>query len=179
MREIWEDIPNYEGYYQVSNLSRVKSLERWIDNGKWGGYLHKERILRTHKNQNGYYTVTFQVDNINKQFSVHRLVLITFVPNPLNKPCGNHKDGVKTNNFVDNLEWVTYKENSVHSTKTGLQGKPRNMRKVKITKNDVELYFDAAQYAADYIGCSIKSVSRVGLNYYGRHKVYGWSVDYL
>lgn len=61
-----------------------------------------------------------------KQYRVHRLVAEAFIPNPNNLPCVNHKDGNKQNNSVDNLEWVTYSENTIHSFKTGLQKKIHN-----------------------------------------------------
>lgn len=69
---------------------------------------------------NGYKTVTIVLDGKHKRFSLHRLIAETFIYNPEDKPCVNHKDGNKANNSVDNLEWCTHKENSNHAVKTGL-----------------------------------------------------------
>ena len=99
--EIWKDIPDYEGLYQVSNFGRVKSL-----------YFGKERILKLSINKYKYLTVILHKNKKQKSFTVHRLVCLAFTPNPNNLPCINHKDENKQNNCVDNLEWCTNKYNS-------------------------------------------------------------------
>lgn len=101
--EIWKDIPDYEGLYQVSNLGRVKSLN----------YNHtgKPKILKLHR-QNGYLSVTLCKNNNPMYYYVHRLVAKMFIPNPNNYPIINHKDENKMNNFVNNLEWCTHKYNT-------------------------------------------------------------------
>lgn len=104
--EIWKDIEGYEGLYQVSDLGRVKSLIRY-HNTSW-------RILTPRLQHNGYLMVTLSKNNIKNQISVHRLVAFTFISNPENKKCVNHKDGNKQNNTLANLEWVTNRENSAH-----------------------------------------------------------------
>lgn len=100
MEEIWKDVAGWEGLYQVSTYGRVKSL-------KYG----KERILKHSKNSSGYLTVGLSIES--KTFSkvVHRLVAIAFVPNPDNKCDVNHIDEDKTNNNVNNLNWMTRSEN--------------------------------------------------------------------
>ena len=94
-----KDIPNFEGKYAIT------------ENGEVWSYKHKKFL----KPQivNGYYKVDL-VDRDNKvhQCTIHRLMALTFLPNPNNLPCINHKDEVKTNNHIDNLEWCTYKYNS-------------------------------------------------------------------
>lgn len=88
----------------------------------------------------GYERVTLSKNNKRKLFPVHRLVAIAFIPNPENKPCINHKNGVKTDNMVENLEWCTYSENTLHAYATGLE-KPRigfkhtEEAKLKMSKN--------------------------------------------
>lgn len=96
--EIWKDIKGYEDY-KVSNLGRVKN--------KHG------RVIALVKN-NGYDTIQLHKDNIKKRFSVHRLVAEVFIPNPSRKPQINHLNSKRDDNRVENLEWVTQKENNTH-----------------------------------------------------------------
>lgn len=113
--EIWKDIKGYEGKYQVSNLGRVKSLSRMKYMGSSGYRLMPEKILKQ-ANKRGYQTVVLCNDNEHKTTGVHRLVALSFIPNPKNLPQVNHIDENKCNNNVDNLEWVTCKENINHGT---------------------------------------------------------------
>lgn len=118
--EIFKDVKGYEGLYQVSNFGRVKSLERFKDNYS-KKQLVKECMLSLKDNNNGYLQTSLWLNNNQKIITVHRLVAIAFIPNPKNKRTINHKDGVKTNNNVDNLEWNTYSENLKHAYKTKLR----------------------------------------------------------
>lgn len=106
--EIWKDIPEYEGLYQVSNLGRIKSLPR--KNNK--RIINKEIIKVFTKLPNGYLKVGLSKNGKTKYYFVHRLVAEVFIPNLENKPCVNHKDCNRKNNDVSNLEWVTHKENN-------------------------------------------------------------------
>lgn len=109
--EIWKDVQGYEGLYQVSNLGRVKSLGRVIDRLVYGNYWQEEKILKPNKTKYGYLIVELRKNKKPKSFLVHRLVAITFIPNPENKPEVDHINADKTNNSVNNLRWVTAKEN--------------------------------------------------------------------
>ena len=102
--EIWKPIKDFEGYYEVSNIGRVRSL-----NYKRTG---KEKILKNIEDYKGYLEVGLTKNGKRKQFKVHRLVAEAFIPNPENKPCIDHINTVKSDNRVENLRWVTYKENS-------------------------------------------------------------------
>lgn len=113
--EIYKDIKGYEGLYQISNLGNVKSLSRKIFNGR-GYYIRKEMIIKAGKDKDGYLYVQLSKDNIAKPHKVHRLVAETFIPNPENLPQVNHKDEVKNNNIVENLEWCTAKYNINYGT---------------------------------------------------------------
>ena len=116
MEEIWKDIKNYENYYQVSNLGRVKSLDRVIKDTK-SKRLYKGKILKLTLCNWGYLTVSLKKNSKSKKFLVHRLVAETFIPNPNKLEVVNHKDENKLNNFVDNLEWSTIKDNMLYSKK--------------------------------------------------------------
>lgn len=106
--EVWKDIPGYEGQYQVSNLGRVKSVERTSSRGN---HL-PEKTLKTTRHWGGYDTVVLWKGGKKRHFKVHRLVLGTFSPvEGMERLDCNHKDENKTNNRLDNLEWMTRKEN--------------------------------------------------------------------
>lgn len=104
--EIWKDIIGYDGYYQVSNLGRIKSLSRDVFCGM-GYYLKKEKILKQAQHNQGYNGVTLYIENISKQFLVHKLVATAFVKNLFNKEKVCHIDFNKKNNNSKNLEWVS------------------------------------------------------------------------
>lgn len=98
MKEIFKAIEGYEGLYEVSNLGNIKSLRKNI-------------ILKPQKSNVGYLFVCLCKDGIQKNFTIHRLVAKAFLPNPNNFPEINHKDEIKTNNNVGNLEWCDHKYN--------------------------------------------------------------------
>lgn len=117
--ENWKDIEGYEGYYQVSDLGRVKSVERLVNHSVGHLRIVTEKILKEAVNVKGYHIVAFQKNGL-KTFIVHRLVAIAFIPNTENKTQVNHINGVKDDNRVENLEWVTAKENVIHAYKNEL-----------------------------------------------------------
>lgn len=106
-KEIWKDIPDFNGLYQVSNLGNVRSL---ITN----------RLLKINGDNYGYLQVILYKDKKRITGKVHRLVAKAFIENQYNKPQVNHKDGNKLNNHVSNLEWMTNKENKRHAMDTGV-----------------------------------------------------------
>ena len=121
--EIWKPVRNWEDFYQISNMGRLKHLN----------YLHWniEKITNGTKLNNGYLKSTFKKKPNIEQVLIHRIVAEMFIPNPEKKPCVNHKNGIKTDNRVDNLEWVTYKENERHSYDV-LNKKPSHLGKFGI-----------------------------------------------
>jgi len=118
--EIFIDVVGFEGLYQVSDLGRVKSLGRRV-NGLWkNGFYVRERILKQSIDSGGYYNVSLAKDGKAKTFTIHRIVATAFLPNPENKPEVNHKNGIKNDSRLENLEWATEKENINHAIDTGL-----------------------------------------------------------
>lgn len=113
-KEIWKDIQEYEGLYQVSNFGRVRSLGRPVYNAiKRGNIWRKGKILKPIQTQStGYYCVSLVKNRYLKRMSIHRLVANAFIPNPQSLPQVNHKDENKANNRVSNLEWCTPKYNN-------------------------------------------------------------------
>ena len=108
MKEIWVDIKDYRGIYQISNMGRVKSFHK-----------NRERILKNAIGTTGYYYVQLYKNCAFKNEKVHRLVARAFTPNPSNLPCVNHIDSNKLNNCIKNLEWCTHGENITHAIKNG------------------------------------------------------------
>lgn len=111
MKEIWRDIVGYEGLYQVSNLGRVRSMDRY-DNLK---HFRKGKILIQHI-YTGYLYVSLCKNGKIKMYRVHRLVAMAFIPNPNNLPQVNHKDENKQSNIVENLEWCDARYNMNYGT---------------------------------------------------------------
>lgn len=110
--EIWKDIKGYENLYQVSNLGRVRSLDRITVSGRGNGKrLIKGRILVGGVVNKYHFVRLTQLDGSKKNFYRHRLVAEAFIPNPDNKPCVDHIDGNPNNNVLNNLRWATASEN--------------------------------------------------------------------
>ena len=116
MTEIWHPCAGYETHYEVSNLGNVRSIERYANNAHNNGLRKiQSKLLKPCKSSSGYLIVSFCVDNVKSNQNVHRLVARAFIANESNKPQVNHKNGVKTDNSLENLEWVTASENGLHS----------------------------------------------------------------
>jgi len=171
--EIWKDIKGYEGCYQISNLGRVKSLRRYVNHNKGGEKIVKERIRKNSLSLNGYCFVRLSKKGIIKKYSIHRLVGFAFIPNPNNKPQINHKNGIKTDNQVKNLEWVTHSENIIHSYK--VLGRIPNSRKpvAQYNINGILLNtFKSATDAAKSINGDVRNISRNCLGGVKKHRGY-------
>lgn len=134
--EIWKNVKGFENLYQISNYSRVRSLKT-------------KKILKCGIDYHGYYVVNLYDKRHNKRryVGLHRLLAETFIPNPKNKTQVNHKDGVKSNSYLYNLEWNTPSENTQHAYDKGLT----NLKKGAESPNAIPI----SQYTLD--GCFIKN----------------------
>lgn len=150
MNEIWKDIEGYEGLYQVSNTAKVKELN----------YKGNERLIPQNYQSSGYIYVALKKDKKQKNFLVHRLVALHFIPNALNKPQVNHIVPDKSINDVTNLEWVTIEENMQHAISLGLMNthKKPQQRKRKQTDIGIENEIDVCNMRLQ--GISHKDISK-------------------
>lgn len=167
--ENWKDVNGYEGLYQVSDCGRVKSLERdvYFPNGTVIRHI-EEKILVQSLVGNGYAGVNLYKNGKSKTMLVHRLVAEAFIPNPENEPQINHRDEVKTNNAVENLEWCSAQENALYGTR--IQRCVQNHRSYKLGNNPsakavfcVELNktFDCAKRVEEELGIWGTSIIKV------------------
>lgn len=133
MKEIWKDVKDFEGHYQVSNFGRLRSLDRKIIFKNGRVCLYKGKIRKLNKSDNGYIVVGLFNKCNYRMVTLHRLIAETFIPNPDNLPEVNHKDENRLNNNVDNLEWCTHKYNNEYS---------HTMEKAYISKRKSVLQID-------------------------------------
>lgn len=119
--EIWVSVKGFEGIYEVSNLGRVKSLNRFVKyTTKEGGYQRKEKILNQKICDNGYNAVRLFKNAKGREWKVHIVVAENFgLPKSKGQKYINHKNGCKTDNRLDNLEWCTQSENMIHAYENG------------------------------------------------------------
>ena len=104
--EIWKDIEGYEGIYQISNIGRIKSLERIVYHNNGINRIIPEKIRKTRPDSHGYDKIDLYKEGKRNTFTIHRLMAIAFIPNPYNLPQVNHIDGIKENNYVRQLGMV-------------------------------------------------------------------------
>lgn len=120
MNEKWLKT-DFNENYEVSNLGNVRSLDRLVNHPSGGFAKKKGCLLKLITDKDGYFNVNLKRNQKTNTKRVHRLVAIAFIPNPENKPQVNHKNGIKNDNRVENLEWATLSENRQHAYDTGLQ----------------------------------------------------------
>lgn len=163
MEEIWKDIEGYEGFYQVSNIGRVRSLDRFVN----GNHITcdyqfmKGKILKLRKNRSGYWIVMLRKNSSYKGMLVHRLVAQAFIPNPDNLPFINHKDENPANPIVTNLEWCTpkYNINYGHCVEKGTLSKYRKVIQFDMNMNEIKRW-DSLKEASAFINRAQQNISR-------------------
>ena len=164
MEEIWKDIKDYEGMYQVSNLGNIRSLDRYINQKGISGKTYKRFIkgkqIMSSKDLNGYLHVILHKNSKYKIFRIHQLVAQMFISNPENKKQINHIDGNKQNNSVTNLEWVTIRENHIHAYKTGLHKAPKKKCIQKDLEGNILRIWESLKQINEEMGYDASAISR-------------------
>lgn len=153
MMQEWKDVESMNGLYQVSNDGKIKSIRTGI-------------IRKLQKMRDGYLRITFVINGSRFIFSIHRVVAIAFIPNPENKPCVNHKNGIRSDNRIENLEWVTHSENCKHAYKVlnripsclGIKYEKHHCSKPIICTTTGKVYA-STQQAADELNISASNIS--------------------
>lgn len=170
MNLIVKNLLGYEGLYLIDSLGNIVSCPR--QNGS--RFVNQYKILGTKTNKFGYKEVALSKDGKTKTVLLHRLIAIHFVDNPHNLPCVNHKNGIKTDNRIENLEWCTKSQNTKHAYDNNLGGfrdyANEGIRAMNqytqyvlvrlISPNGSELQFDSARSAAEYLGTAKDEVTR-------------------
>lgn len=139
MQEVWKPVQGYEGIYEVSNLGRVRSLDRFTRN-RWGTLRPVAGAMKVPQvKREGYCYLNLYSERKARPMYVHRLVALAFLPNPDDLPQVNHKDGDKANNAVTNLEWCSKSDNCQHAIDEGLyeQARGESSGSAKVTESDV------------------------------------------
>jgi hypothetical protein len=170
MNLIVKNLLGYEGLYLIDSLGNIVSCPR--QNGS--RFVNQYKILGTKTNKFGYREVALSKDGKTKTVLLHRLIAIHFVDNPHNLPCVNHKNGIKTDNRIENLEWCTKSQNTKHAYDNNLGGfrdyANEGIRAMNqytqyvlvrlISPDGSELQFDSARSAAEYLGTTKDEVTR-------------------
>lgn len=173
--EIWKDIKDYEGLYQVSNIGRVRRLK--------GYYCKNDKIIKSRYDKDGYLQICLSKNNKTKFFRVHRLVACAFIDNLENKLYINHINGIKDDNRVENIEWCTASENQKHCIRTGLKkeyfkngSEHRNSKlnelQVKIIKYLLKKSNLSQTVIASFFNVSIGTISSIKNNKTWKHVIY-------
>ena len=147
MKELWKYIEGFE-QYQVSNLGNVR---------RWQRRLKKWYYLKPYLINSGYLVVALRKNNKAHKMLVHRLVAQAFIPNPLNLPYVNHKSEVKTENFVENLEWCSMSYNNTYNNKMKCRKRPV----LQIKNGSVIKEWDSITDAGNTLGISISGIANV------------------
>ncbi|KAB1963541.1 NUMOD4 domain-containing protein [Lacticaseibacillus paracasei] len=155
-REIWKDIEGFEGLYQVSNMGRVRSVDRKDSQG----HFWKGKVLIGWPSGSGYLQAALWRDGHGKNKLIHRLVAEAFISNPHSLPQVNHKDENKTNNRVDNLEYCSAHYNIVYGTRNERMAKAEGRPIYVISDSGHRYYFDRIAKATRLLGLDGRAVNR-------------------
>ena len=155
-------IENFNNY-AISNYGNIKNIKN-------------NKILKPHKNTNGYMEYTFCQNKIKATFRIHRLVGIYFIDNPQNKPYINHIDGDKTNNNVSNLEWCSAKENDNHARETGLKNQEKPILAINVETKE-KIPFKSIREAGRFLKINSGTIIKVLKG--KRQKTHNYTFEYI
>lgn len=175
--EIWKDVVGYEKLYQVSNFGRVKSLDMVLSykrHGKNQIRIRKGKVLSPTTMKNGYLRVEMSNNCIHKLNLVHRLVAKAFIPNPNNYREINHKNCDKSDNSVENLEWVSSSQNKIHALKNKLYKNEKPILQIK--NGSVINEYKSASECYRKTGYLVQCIGKVALG--KRKSAYGYQWQY-
>ena len=183
--EIWKHVVGHENKYEVSNFGNVRTVTKKVSCHKKHMRTVHGKVMKLTLKSIGYYQVGISNNGVSKSALVHRLVAEAFIPNPLKKSQVNHKDGVKTNNNVDNLEWTTPQENTLHAYRSlgvnawhkGNIGKntPTAKSVIQMTLDGgVVKIWDCASDAVRECGFDSGCISRAARGIKPQHKGFRW-----
>jgi hypothetical protein len=151
------DIPGYEGLYSISRSGRVYS------------YKTKQNLKNIACED--YFRICLCRNGRKQMLLLHRVIAEAFIPNPFGKPCINHIDGDKSNNSLENLEWVTHSENLLHAYETKLNTRPRPV--VRVSKNGDTVFYKSAR-AAEMDGFQNQNIAKCCKGARQTHLGYRW-----
>lgn len=174
--ETWVDIPDYEGSYQVSDLGRVRSLDRTVKHPHWGRVNRKGKILKHVKNTDGYDGVFLYQDGVSKRCAVHRLVAESFCEKRCDDFEVNHINENKNDNRAINLEWVSHGDNVRYGTGPRRRGKTLGKPVIATDRNGIEHRFESMAEAAEYFGILHGEISRCCRGIYKTYYGMSWQL---
>lgn len=170
MQLMVKEVAGYEGLYLIDSLGNVVSCPRQ----QGSRFVNQYKILGTKTNRLGYKEVALSKDGKTRTVLLHRLLALHFIDNPDNLPCVNHRNGVKTDNRLENLEWCTRSQNTRHAYENNLGGFRDNANAgikamneltkyvsvMLIAPDGTEMYFPGAKEAAEFLGTTSNEVTR-------------------
>ena len=176
MIEEWRPVIGYEGLYEVSSLGRVRSLDRYDRMNRFC----EGRILKSYTYRGGYLFVQLSSNGKLKHHLVHRLIAQAFIPNPDNLPQINHKDEVKSNNCVDNLEWCDSKYNVNYGTRKIRERNTKLKNGTYFNLNDEERKIYRKDHMKKYYQENKEKIKEYKKKYYqeNREKICDWQKEY-
>lgn len=186
MKEIWKDILGYEGFYQVSNLGRVKRLVEWRGNDYSSRYISCSKIMSPYLDHNGYERICLSMHGTCKHCRIHQLVARAFIPNPYNYPQINHIDEDKTNNCVSNLEWCTQTYNNKYGTRgkrIGItnhnsKGAKRSVLQYDLDGNFIQRWKSMQDASDTLIGVSVSKICACCRGNRPHHRGFIWKYEF-